>query len=143
LRGAVHLPPPLRRPPALAAARARSGGCAQAGAPGRHPIEWSLAWVAAGCVAFVLWARVEKVWPFGPKEISEEYAAGADPDTEGGTRGTGGGTGGTGGGARGPGDGTRGPGDGTRGSDGGPDGGPGGGPDGAVTPGAPPPPTAP
>lgn len=39
-------------------------------------------------MAFVLWARVEKVWPFGPKEISEEYAAGADPDAEGGTPGT-------------------------------------------------------
>ncbi|MBU3870671.1 hypothetical protein KN815_43510, partial [Streptomyces sp. 4503] len=49
---------------------------------------WSLAWVAAGCVAFVLWARAEQVWPFGPKEISEEYAAGADPDAEGGAPGT-------------------------------------------------------
>jgi fructoselysine transporter len=41
--------------------------------PGRHPVEWSLAWLALGCVAFLLWARLEKVWPFGAKEISEEY----------------------------------------------------------------------
>ncbi len=46
-------------------------GYADRNAPGRHPIEWSLAWVGAGCVAFLLWARFEKVWPFGPKEISE------------------------------------------------------------------------
>lgn len=62
-------------------------GYADENSPGRHPIEWSLAWVGAGCVAFVLWAAYEKVWPFGPREISEEYlqagAAGpgtADPD---------------------------------------------------------------
>ncbi|MFE6549436.1 APC family permease [Streptomyces sp. NPDC057746] len=48
-------------------------GYADKNSPGRHPIEWSLAWLLLGCLAFVLWARVEKVWPFGPKEISEEY----------------------------------------------------------------------
>lgn len=51
-------------------------GYADKNSPGRHPIEWSLAWVGAGCVAFVLWSRFEKVWPFGPKEISEEYLGG-------------------------------------------------------------------
>ncbi|MEV6673368.1 APC family permease [Streptomyces sp. NPDC051162] len=55
-------------------------GYADKNSPGRHPIEWSLAWVAAGCVAFVLWARYEKVWPFGPREISEEYLHAPDPD---------------------------------------------------------------
>ncbi|MFF3558792.1 APC family permease [Streptomyces sp. NPDC002574] len=57
-------------------------GYADTNSPGRHPIEWSLAWVALGCVAFVGWAAYEKVWPFGPKEISEEYLEGADPDAE-------------------------------------------------------------
>ncbi|MGW2597039.1 APC family permease [Streptomyces klenkii] len=57
-------------------------GYADRNSPGRHPIEWSLAWVGAGCVAFLLWARYEKVWPFGPREISEEYLHGADPGTE-------------------------------------------------------------
>lgn len=57
-------------------------GYADKNSPGRHPIEWSLAWVALGCVAFLLWARFEKVWPFGPKEITEEYLQGIDPDTE-------------------------------------------------------------
>ncbi|WP_405774716.1 APC family permease [Streptomyces sp. NBC_00859] len=54
-------------------------GYADKNSPGRHPIEWSLAWLAAGCVAFVLWARYEKVWPFGPREISEEYLHPAGP----------------------------------------------------------------
>ncbi|WP_190128207.1 APC family permease [Streptomyces mashuensis] len=58
-------------------------GYADRSAPGQHPIEWSLAWVGAGCVAFVLWAAYEKVWPFGPREISEEYLHGADPDADG------------------------------------------------------------
>jgi amino acid transporter len=48
-------------------------GYSDKNSPGRHPIEWSLAWLALGCVAFVLWARFEKVWPFGPKEITEDY----------------------------------------------------------------------
>ena len=41
--------------------------------PGVHPIEWSLAWLALGCVAFLLWARREHSWPFGPKEIREQF----------------------------------------------------------------------
>lgn len=43
--------------------------------PGLHPIEWSLAWVGLGCVAFLTWARAERTWPFGPKEIREEFLA--------------------------------------------------------------------
>ncbi|MFC5721469.1 APC family permease [Streptomyces gamaensis] len=65
-------------------------GYADKASPGRHPIEWSLAWVAAGCVAFVLWARHEKVWPFGPREISEEYLTGAGAADAAGDRGEGG-----------------------------------------------------
>lgn len=43
-------------------------------ASGPLPIVLSLAWVAAGVVAYLLWARfVEHTWPFGPKEIKEEY----------------------------------------------------------------------
>ncbi|KUN42868.1 amino acid permease [Streptomyces olivochromogenes] len=57
-------------------------GYADKNSPGRHPIEWSLAWVALGCVAFVIWANLEKVWPFGPKEIKEEYLTTSTPDPE-------------------------------------------------------------
>ncbi|MEU5212885.1 APC family permease [Streptomyces sp. NPDC020742] len=74
-------------------------GWADRNAPGRHPIEWSLAWVAAGVAAFVLWARREKEWPFGPKRIDERYLHGADPDAErppGRAQGGGGGEGGEG-----------------------------------------------
>ncbi|WP_458247616.1 APC family permease [Streptomyces sp. MAI_2237] len=55
-------------------------GYADKNSPGRHPIEWSLAWLALGGVAYLLWARFEKVWPFGPKEITEEYLKAEDPD---------------------------------------------------------------
>lgn len=41
--------------------------------PGVAPIEWSLAWLALGCVAFLVWARRERAWPFGPKEIREQF----------------------------------------------------------------------
>jgi amino acid transporter len=33
----------------------------------------STAWIAAGVVAFLIWARVNRVWPFGPLEIREQY----------------------------------------------------------------------
>ncbi|MFF4693020.1 APC family permease [Streptomyces sp. NPDC001307] len=57
--------------------------CADHNAPGRHPVEWSLAWVALGGLAFTLWARKERIWPFGDKEIQEQYAATAlDADKE-------------------------------------------------------------
>ncbi|MFI1171081.1 APC family permease [Streptomyces melanogenes] len=48
-------------------------GYADKNSPGRHPIEWSLAWLALGCVAFLAWARFERVWPFGVREVREEY----------------------------------------------------------------------
>lgn len=55
--------------------------CADHNAPGRHPIEWSLAWLALGCLAFLLWARKERAWPFGEKQIHERYLDGNNPDT--------------------------------------------------------------
>ncbi|WP_030809748.1 APC family permease [Streptomyces sp. NRRL S-337] len=57
-------------------------GYADRNAPGRHPIEWSLAWVAAGVVAFLCWARREKEWPFGPKRIDERYLEGDERSPE-------------------------------------------------------------
>ncbi|MEU9132598.1 APC family permease [Kitasatospora sp. NPDC048540] len=48
-------------------------GYADRNAPGLHPIEWSLVWVAAGSVAFLIWSKVERVWPFAPVEVREEY----------------------------------------------------------------------
>jgi fructoselysine transporter len=45
---------------------------------GRVPIELSILWVAAGVVAFLVWSRVTRVWPFGPKE-SREAGAAAQP----------------------------------------------------------------
>ena len=47
-------------------------------APGLHPIEWSLAWLILGLVAFVVWARARSQWPFGPLEVHERYVD-ADP----------------------------------------------------------------
>ncbi|PWI41913.1 APC family permease [Streptomyces sp. ICBB 8177] len=41
--------------------------------PGLHPIEWSLGWVALGVIAFLVWARREHTWPFGPKDIREDF----------------------------------------------------------------------
>ncbi|WP_371495294.1 APC family permease [Kitasatospora sp. NBC_00374] len=46
-------------------------GYADRNAPGLHPIEWSLVWVAAGGLAFLVWSRAERVWPFAPAEIRE------------------------------------------------------------------------
>lgn len=46
---------------------------ADAASPGQHPIEWSLVWLAAGIVAYLIWARVRHLWPFGPKQIKEVY----------------------------------------------------------------------
>ena len=48
-------------------------GFADKASPGIHPIELSLVWVGVGCLAFLLWSRFEKLWPFAPKEIHEEY----------------------------------------------------------------------
>jgi amino acid transporter len=41
---------------------------------GRTPIVFSLVVLAAGLVAFMIWAKVERQWPFGPKHIHEEFA---------------------------------------------------------------------
>ncbi|HEU5029915.1 MAG TPA: APC family permease [Spirillospora sp.] len=48
---------------------------------GTRPIVLSLVWLAAGVVAYLVWARLERIWPFGPKEISEPFAepGGAEP----------------------------------------------------------------
>ncbi|MFJ3218238.1 APC family permease [Kitasatospora sp. NPDC086801] len=48
---------------------------------GVHPIEWSLVWVALGGLAFLIWSRVEGAWPFGPKEVREEYREARYADT--------------------------------------------------------------
>ncbi|ORA37340.1 amino acid permease [Mycobacterium aquaticum] len=48
-------------------------GFADKASPGVHPIEWSLAWIALGVVAYLVWAAAEHTWPFGPKEIHEEF----------------------------------------------------------------------
>jgi amino acid transporter len=33
----------------------------------------TVAWLAIGVVAFLIYAKAEKVWPFGPKEIREQF----------------------------------------------------------------------
>jgi amino acid transporter len=40
---------------------------------GLKPVLLSLAWLLAGGVAFLIWARTERTWPFGPKEIREAF----------------------------------------------------------------------
>ncbi len=42
---------------------------------GQKAMVLSLAWVALGILAFLGWARIEGTWPFGDKEISEQYMA--------------------------------------------------------------------
>jgi amino acid transporter len=42
-------------------------------ASGRMVILLSLGWVGLGVIAFLIWAMVEKTWPFGAKEIREEF----------------------------------------------------------------------
>jgi amino acid transporter len=34
----------------------------------------SLGWIAIGCIAFLVYAKAEQTWPFGPKEINEAFA---------------------------------------------------------------------
>ena len=53
-------------------------GYADYNAPGLHPIELSLLWVAFGIGAFAVWARKKGEWPFGVKHI-HEYFLNADP----------------------------------------------------------------
>jgi fructoselysine transporter len=59
---------------------------ADANAPGLHPIELSIAWLVVGTGAYLLWARRHGEWPFGPRQIHEQYlaaeAAGYSPDDE-------------------------------------------------------------
>jgi len=45
------------------------------------PIYLSLLWLAAGIVSYLVYARVERTWPFGPTEINEEYVKAADVAT--------------------------------------------------------------
>jgi amino acid transporter len=40
---------------------------------GTKPILLSLAWLVAGIAAFLIWARAERTWPFGPKDIRESF----------------------------------------------------------------------
>jgi amino acid transporter len=40
---------------------------------GRLPILLSLIWIAVGVITFLIWARIEHFWPFGNKEIREEF----------------------------------------------------------------------
>ena len=42
------------------------------------PIYLSLAWLVVGVVAYLVYARVERTWPFGPTEIREEYVGVAE-----------------------------------------------------------------
>jgi amino acid transporter len=37
----------------------------------------SLGWIAIGCIAFLIYAKTERTWPFGPKEIKEAFIDGA------------------------------------------------------------------
>ncbi|MCO5970943.1 APC family permease [Actinoallomurus soli] len=48
-------------------------------AAGAKPILLSLAWLALGVIAYLLWARAERTWPFGPKEIRESFVGPAEP----------------------------------------------------------------
>ncbi|WP_026361330.1 APC family permease [Amycolatopsis nigrescens] len=40
---------------------------------GTQPVLLSIGWLVVGVIAFLIWARAEKTWPFGPKEIRESY----------------------------------------------------------------------
>jgi amino acid transporter len=40
-----------------------------------RPIQLSLVWLIAGIGTFLLWAKVERTWPFGPKEVRERFTA--------------------------------------------------------------------
>jgi amino acid transporter len=51
-------------------------------ASGWAAIRVAIIWTVLGVIAFVIWARVEHVWPFGPKEIKEEFLASRDTEPE-------------------------------------------------------------
>lgn len=42
-------------------------------ASGWAAIRVAIGWTVLGIIAFGIWARAEHVWPFGPKEIQEEF----------------------------------------------------------------------
>jgi amino acid transporter len=42
-------------------------------ASGWAAIRVAIGWTILGVIAFLIWARVEHAWPFGPKEIKEEF----------------------------------------------------------------------
>ena len=52
-----------------------AGWCYVYASSGHTPIVFSLVILAAGLAAFLLWARAEREWPFGPKHIREEFLA--------------------------------------------------------------------
>jgi amino acid transporter len=47
---------------------------------GLKAIWMSVGWVVLGVIAFLVWARMESSWPFGPIEIREEFASQATPE---------------------------------------------------------------
>ena len=59
---------------------------ADVNAPGLHPIELSLIWVALGGIVFLIWAKIEKSWPFGAlpahDPLEAELIAAAQGDAE-------------------------------------------------------------
>jgi hypothetical protein len=62
----------------LAAARHPANNPAH---PSWLPVAVSLGIVGVGAIAFLVWARIERTWPFGPNEIREEYAQAAMSET--------------------------------------------------------------
>jgi amino acid transporter len=44
-------------------------------ASGWAAIRVAIGWTVLGIIAFLIWARAEHVWPFGPKEVKEEFLA--------------------------------------------------------------------
>jgi amino acid transporter len=44
----------------------------------------SLGWIAIGCIAFLIYAKTENSWPFGPLPISETFVDERTPDDTGG-----------------------------------------------------------
>jgi amino acid transporter len=48
---------------------------------GTQQIVLSVCWLAAGTVAHLAWARAERTWPFGAKEIEEAFAAPTEQTT--------------------------------------------------------------
>jgi len=51
-------------------------------ASGWAAIRVAIIWTVLGIIAFLIWARVEHAWPFGPKEIREEFLTSQEPQPE-------------------------------------------------------------